>query len=218
MLAAITPRFSSMSAPDIPFGPLRARQLRGALNGPFDLDLQPGRCCVISGPSGIGKSLLLRLLADLDPNSGEVSLAGIDRQRLPASIWRRHVCLVASDAGWWEERVASHFSDTATARALLPALGIEADRFDAPVAQLSSGERQRLALLRAIVLRPRFLLLDEPTSALDPENTARVEAVLSQLREQGTGLLVVSHSPEQTERLADQRLLMGHDGLHEVPR
>lgn len=89
-----------MNPPQIPLGPLQARALRGAHSGPFDLDLAPGRCTVLSGPSGIGKSLLLRMLADLDPNQGRVSLAGVDRESLPASTWRRLVTyLQPSQAG-----------------------------------------------------------------------------------------------------------------------
>jgi ABC-type iron transport system FetAB ATPase subunit len=75
------------------------------------------------------------------------------------------------------------------------------------VAQLSSGEKQRLALLRLMVNRPRVLLLDEPTANLDPENVTRVEKlVAAYLRREGAAVLWVSHDPEQTRRVAQRRL------------
>ncbi|SDI73523.1 ABC transporter ATP-binding protein [Pseudomonas panipatensis] len=205
-----------MNHPDIPVGPLRVRQLRGALSGPFDLDLQPARCTVLSGPSGIGKSLLLRMLADLDPNQGEVSLAGVSRESMPASAWRRLVTYVAAESGWWADGVAEHFADVEAARALLPAVSLAPALLDAPVARLSSGERQRLALLRAVLQRPRFLLLDEPTAALDPHSRDQVEALLQRLKGEGMGLLLVSHDPAQAARLGDCQLRMSADGLREV--
>ena len=206
-----------MNLADIPLGPLSARGLRGALSGPFDLDLEAGRCCVLSGPSGVGKSLLLRLLADLDPGVGRVSLAGVDRASLPASAWRRLVTYVAAESGWWEDDVAAHFADLDAARPLLPLVNLDPALLQAQVAQLSTGERQRLALLRAVVQSPRFLLLDEPTAALDPASRERVEQLLHQLKTAGVGLLVVSHDPEQGRRLGDTRLRLDADGLREVP-
>jgi ABC-type multidrug transport system ATPase subunit len=85
---------------------------------------------------------------------------------------------------------------------LLPAVCLAPALLDAPVARLSSGERQRLALLRAVLQRPRFLLLDEPTAALDPHSRDQVEALLQRLKGEGMGLLLVSHDPAQAARLA----------------
>ncbi|MBD9677701.1 ATP-binding cassette domain-containing protein [Pseudomonas sp. PDM18] len=200
----------------IPQGPLQARELRGAHSGPFDLDLPPGCCTVLSGPSGIGKSLLLRMLADLDPNQGRVSLAGISRESVPASSWRRLVTYLAAESGWWEDDVAAHFTDLDAARPLLPQVNLDPALLHAQVLQLSTGERQRLALLRAVVQNPRFLLLDEPTAALDPASRDGVEQLLKRLQAQGTGLLLVSHDPEQARRLADARLQLDSQGLREV--
>lgn len=199
----------------IPTGPLQARELRGALSGPFDLELAPGRCTVLSGPSGIGKSLLLRMLADLDPNQGRVSLGDVSRESLPASTWRRLVTYVAAESGWWEDSVAAHFSDLDAVRPLLPQVNLDPSLLQAQVLQLSTGERQRLALLRALVQQPRFLLLDEPTAALDPASRDAVEQLLRRQREQGMGLLLVSHDADQAQRLADVNLRLDEQGLHE---
>lgn len=86
----------------------------------------------------------------------------------------------------------------------------------AQVMQLSTGERQRLALLRAVVQNPHFLLLDEPTAALDPDSREAVEQLLRGLQAHGTGLLLVSHDAEQGRRLGDVRLLLDSQGLREV--
>ena len=75
-----------------------------------------------------------------------------------------------------------------------------------PVARLSTGERQRLALVRALVQGPEVLLLDEPTGPLDAEATERVEALLRGALERGAGMLIVTHSPEQAARLARRHL------------
>jgi ABC-type iron transport system FetAB ATPase subunit len=173
--------------------------------GPFSLELADGECVGIAGASGAGKSVFLRMVADLDPHAGSVRLDEARCEAMPAPAWRRQVTYVAAESGWWAERVGAHIADPAAARALLPALGIAADALDWPVGRLSTGERQRLALIRALVQAPRVLLLDEPTSALDPEATEAVETVLRQALARGAGILLVSHNPAQAERLARRR-------------
>jgi ABC-type multidrug transport system ATPase subunit len=160
----------------------------------------------VLGPSGAGKSLFLRAIADLDPALGEVSLDGRSRASMPAPQWRRQVALVPTESGWWADIVHQHFTDTDRLRPLLDQVGLPADAFDWPVGRLSSGERQRLALLRALQSEPRVLLLDEPTSALDRETTLRVEALLRQQLEAGRAILLATHDLEQANRLASARL------------
>ena len=205
-----------MSPSPFPVGTLSARALRGALSGPFDLDLDPGRCTVLSGPSGIGKSLLLRMIADLDPNQGTVSLGGVSRESQPAHVWRRWVTYVPAESGWWEDDVAAHFADPDGARRLLPQVNLDPALLRAQVTQLSTGERQRLALVRALLQQPHFLLLDEPTAALDPDNREHVERLLLAAKAQGMGLLVVTHDAEQARRLGERQLHLDHDGLTEL--
>ncbi len=71
--------------------PLRVRRLGGLIPGPFDLDVADGGCAVLTGPSGIGKSLFPRMIADLDPHRGEAWLDGTARSAVPAPAWRRAV-------------------------------------------------------------------------------------------------------------------------------
>ena len=195
---------------------LEISDLTGAPGGPFNLALAAGDCLVISGPSGIGKSLLLRMIADLDENTGTVILNGVSRQAMPAPQWRRQVMYVAAESGWWAERVREHMQPAADAAALLPRLGLRDALLDAPVSQLSTGERQRMALLRAIIRKPAVLLLDEPTSALDHASTLAVEALLTERAAAGAGLVVVSHNEQQAGRIATRRAQMTAGRLTEM--
>ena len=189
---------------------LRIANLLSALAGPFDLELAAGECVAITGPSGAGKSLFLRMVADLDPNQGEVFLEGVERRTLPAPAWRRKVVYNAAEPGWWHERVADHFPGTEleAARAMAPRLALAPALLDAPVLQLSTGERQRMALIRALALASPVLLLDEATGALDEDSTLLVEAVLRERLAAGVTIVMVTHSAAQAARLGSRHLRM----------
>ncbi len=172
--------------------------------GPFTLSVADGTCCAVTGPSGAGKSVLLRMVADLDPHDGQVLLDGVDRNSLPAPEWRRRVTYLAAESGWWADRVGDHFpTPNPDFEPNRDSLRLPAGVLDWPVTRLSTGERQRLALLRGLAGTPRILLLDEPTAALDPAATAAVEAILRARLARGMALLLVSHSADQVVRLAD---------------
>ena len=182
--------------------------LRSELVGPVDLAVAPGQCVTIEGPSGCGKTRLLRAIVDLDPNRGRVRLDGRQREAMPAWYWRRLVGLVPAESGWWADRVGEHFERPGALPPLLEALGLPPDSPDWEVSRLSSGERHRLAIARALCLEPRALLLDEPTASLDAAATARVEALLRRLLRAGRPLVVVTHDPAQARRLGTRRLTM----------
>ncbi|HUI16351.1 MAG TPA: ABC transporter ATP-binding protein [Alphaproteobacteria bacterium] len=168
--------------------------------------LADGECVVVSGPSGAGKSLLLRAIADLDPNESEILLDAERREALPAPLWRRRVTYVAAESGWWADAVGAHFAHRDAAAALAQSLGLPAACLDWPVSRLSTGERQRLALVRALVQKPRALLLDEPTSGLDQNAAEAVETLLKAALAHDTAILMVSHDPAQAARLARRQL------------
>ncbi len=180
---------------------------------PSDLDVAAGECVAVSGPSGAGKSLLLRAIVDLDPNQGDVSLDGNGRAAMAAPDWRRRVVYVPAEAGWWADRVADHFPDPAIAAPLVTRLGLPAAAMEWEVARLSTGEKQRLALARAMVISPDALLLDEPTSGLDPETTAIVESMLHERVADGIAVLIVTHDARQAKRLAKRRYRMAKGKL-----
>jgi putative ABC transport system ATP-binding protein len=187
---------------------LRIVNLHSRLVGPFDLEVATGECLAITGPSGAGKSLFLRMVADLDPNQGEVLLDGVERRTLPAPAWRRKVVYSAAEPGWWHERVADHFSSEhlAFAHTMAPRLGVPPALLDGLVVQLSTGERQRMALMRALALASPVLLLDEATGALDEDSTILVEAVLRERLAAGVTIAMVTHSVAQATRLGHRHL------------
>ncbi len=187
---------------------LRSVRLRSALVGPFDIEVAAGECIAITGASGSGKSLFLRLLADLDPGEGEVFLDDVERSTMPAPAWRRQVAYVAAESGWWFDTVAAHFPDLPAARALAPALDLKPELFDGLVLRLSTGEKQRLALIRSLLPGPKALLLDEPTGALDEASQAAVETLLRQHLARGCAIVLVTHQPAQAARLGQRRFVM----------
>ncbi len=179
---------------------LTVSELRFHEFGPFSLKVGREECVGLSGPSGTGKTLLLRSIADLDPHEGEVQLDSQESTSLPAPRWRQQVGLLAAESEWWYDDVGAHF--TRVDKALLSALGFEPDVMGWQISRLSTGEKQRLAILRLLVQQPRILLLDEPTANLDHGNRDRVEQLIrSYLSQRKAGALWVAHDPAQLERV-----------------
>ena len=189
---------------------LVVKELRSQFAGPFDLNLGAGACAAITGPSGSGKSLFLRMIADLDPNEGKVWLNGTERASIIAPDWRRKVTYVSAESGWRADTVIEHFTrdKRSEVAGLTARLGLPADLLDASIARLSTGEKQRLALVRALLLYPPVLLLDEPTGPLDEELVTRVEGLLRERMAAGISVLLVTHDANQAERLGDRRYRM----------
>ena len=182
---------------------------------PVSLSLSAGELVCLSGPSGAGKTLLLRALADLDVNQGEVSLDGISREQLTPMAWRRQVGYLPAESRWWGSTVGEHFERVDNQQ--LSSLGFDTAVSDWRVERLSSGERQRLALARLLANRPRVLLLDEPTANLDPDNIRRVEQLVKEyLAEQQAACLWVTHTRDQIARIADRELDLDASGLQEA--
>ncbi|MFA7387859.1 MAG: ABC transporter ATP-binding protein [Thiohalobacteraceae bacterium] len=182
---------------------LRAEAIQGAGWGPLNLTVGAGECLCLQGPSGAGKTRLLRALADLDPHGGQVYLDDVVAARIPPPQWRREVALLPADSRWWATTVAEHFPKRAR---LDPAsVGLPAAALHWTVERLSSGERQRLALLRLLANQPKVLLLDEPTANLDAANVARIETLIADYRRiHSAAVLWVSHDQEQIARIADR--------------
>lgn len=189
---------------------LRVEHLKIGRLPPLSFSVKGGECLAIEGPSGSGKTRLLRAIADLDPCEGHILLDGLAREEVPATTWRKLVRYAAAEPAWWSDTpraaLPAAFLASERLQRLCHALDIAPALLDRAIAELSTGERQRLALIRALADEPRVLLLDEPTAALDAASAALVEELIRFLVLSGRSVLLVSHDPAQIARLADAQL------------
>ncbi len=183
----------------------------------ISLNLAAGEIHCISGDSGIGKSRLLRALADLDNCDGQLSLNDENRCDMTACAWRSQVMLVPARPRWWLATAAEHMAQPMDAAALN--IRLPATPLAGPTERLSTGESTRLALLRALSREPSVLLLDEPTAALDETTEAAVEALLQDYvsTQPGRCILWVSHSRTQAQRVATVRWQLSSSAMERLP-
>ncbi len=162
---------------------------------------------VLFGPSGAGKSTLIRILAGLvSPHEGRILLDDVPFEETDPQDWRRRVVLLHQTPrmfpGSVEDnlRLAADYHDLSVdPSALLERCRLEVG-LDQPAGTLSGGEQKRLALARALSVRPRFLLLDEPTASLDERSRRTIDGLIRDLSGD-TGVLVVTHNPREIEEL-----------------
>lgn len=193
---------------------LRVSALHTFQRGPYDLNIAAGECVSLRGASGSGKSLLLRAIADLDPHDGEVFLEQTACGKIPAPQWRRLIALLPVESQWWLDEVGAHFPGGDCP--WLAPLGFSDAAMGWQVSRLSSGEKQRLALARALMNRPRVLLLDEPTASLDEGNALALEAVVATYRtDNNAAVLWVSHNAAQAARVAGRHFQLTSQGITE---
>lgn len=185
---------------------------------PVSLCLHVGEIVTLRGPSGIGKSRLVRAIADLEPaSSGTVMLRNTALSVMPAPKWRDRVRYLAAEPGWWAETARAHFREPSAVQTRLSSLLLAEAVMDRPIAELSTGERQRLALLRGMEGAPAVLLLDEPTSALDPESTQAVQNMLRHFAARGGAILLVTHNAAQAHEIGDRHYHLDPQGCREIP-
>lgn len=157
----------------------------------------------LSGPSGSGKTQLLRAIADLDPHKWLLQLNNKPHTDYPPHIWRQQLQYLPAEPVWWTDTAAEVIHPDI--QPLAEALGLSPKLLQHPVQQLSTGERQRFALLRALSVEPQILLLDEPTAALDENSAELVEALLQTwVNDRARAIIWVSHDRQQRQRLATQ--------------
>jgi ABC-type iron transport system FetAB ATPase subunit len=178
------------------------------------LDVRPGEVVCVSGDSGSGKSRLLRAIADLDDHTGEIAIGGDRCADVPPDRWRSRVMMVPAESSWWADTVVEHFATPVPGS--FAAFRMAEESLGWQVSRLSSGEKQRLALLRALSRRPRALLLDEPTANMDPELAHDVEAWFrDHARRESVRILWVAHDVAQIERIADRHFAIRGSTLQE---
>ena len=201
-------------------GDLEVRDLKKVVSPQFRLGAcfvaRQGERVILAGRSGSGKTTLLRMLAGLEvPDSGTVHLGGRELTRLQPR--ERDIGLVFQEHALFPAlNVIENVSFGLVARKVAGAQPIAMDWLGrvgmagmakAPIGQLSGGERQRVAFLRAIIWKPRLLLLDEPFSALDSATKAMLSRELISLHEAWpVPMIVVTHDEHEIEGLATGRL------------
>jgi len=197
-----------------------------ALDG-VDLDVAPGELVTLVGPNGAGKSTLLRAITGLVPvRAGTIALDGIPLAGAAAeTIVRRGVAMVPEGRelfgalsvrenlalGAWATPRRERRIDEGLERvlALFPALG---PRIHQAAATLSGGEQQMVAIGRALMARPRLLLLDEPSVGLAPLVVRDIFAVLRSLKEAGLTMLLVEQNARAAFRIADRGYVLRPGG------
>lgn len=201
-----------------------------------DLTLLAGEHLFVRGASGSGKTTLLNLLAGIHvPTSGTLRILGEDIAALSPSRRDRfradHIGVVFQQFNLlpylsvlenvtlscaFSPRKRSHASADGSiddaARRLLESLNLSADYHDSPVAKLSVGQQQRVAVARALIGGPELLIADEPTSALDADNRDRfLELLFREAQALQCTLIFVSHDPQLAERFDRMIELVAHD-------
>ena len=190
----------------------------------LDLTVKDGEVLSIVGPSGIGKTTLLRIIAGLLPaddgkitlNDKELDITGNrtgadvgvifqDFNLFPQYTVKENVMLAPQMV---QKRSKDEAEEVATT--LLQQLGLEDQATKYPY-QLSGGQRQRVAIARALAMKPGILAYDEPTSGLDEESTKRVIAIIQQLQQQGVTQLIVTHDLPFAQAVADVTFDFGKD-------
>ena len=196
----------------------------------IDLEIANGERVVVIGPSGTGKSTLLRCLNFLDrPQAGHISIGKVDVDAAKASkadilALRRCTAFVFQNYALFANKTAKENimealvvvqkrpSEEAEKRALevLAETGL-ADRADSYPAALSGGQQQRVGIGRAMALGAELMLFDEPTSALDPEWVGEVLDLMRSVAEQKQTMLIVTHEMQFAREIADRVVFM-HGG------
>jgi signal transduction histidine kinase/ABC-type multidrug transport system ATPase subunit len=213
------PPLLSVSGLAVRFGQLTA------LDG-VDLDVRPGELVALAGENGAGKTTLVRCIAgDIVPTGGRIALDGKTVPADPLAAARRGIAVVWQDLALCDNLdVASNLllgherrwqlrSDVrlhGDAAALLRRTGIPLHDTTRSVRSLSGGQRQLVAVAKAMSRQPRLLLLDEPTSSLGVKESKLVEELIIELRERGSTILLACHDIHQMFRLADRIVVLRH--------
>jgi len=214
------------------------RRSFGAVRAVRDISLHaaPGEVTALVGPNGAGKTTLMLVLATLlVPDGGQVRVAGHDPVTEPDAV-RAQMGWSPDFFGMYDNLTAREYLEFFAAAYRLPRaarrdraeellrLARLGDYGEQPVHVLSRGQKQRLALARALVHRPSVLLLDEPAAGLDPHSRVELRTLLRRLAADGAAVLVSSHILSDLEETADrvvfvdQGVTVGEHHMSDLPR
>ena len=204
----------------------------GGVRALHDVDLTLGRAEVVAliGDNGAGKSTLVKVISGVEhPDTGELRVDGasvhLDTPRAAAAhgIYTVHQDLALCDnldavrnlflgqeivGSRWSGRQLHRHRMESEARRVLDSLSVKIRSLSTPVGRLSGGQRQGIAICRALISDPRLVLLDEPTAALGVSQRAEVLDLIGRLRDQGRGVLVISHDLKDVQQVADRVVVM----------
>jgi UDP-glucose/iron transport system ATP-binding protein len=181
-----------------------------------DAEFKSGVVTAVAGPSGAGKTSLLRCLNRLEePDGGRVLLDGVDVRSMDPTELRQRVGMIFQTPTVFEGGVRANLAyglkEAPTDESLVEVLGasgLDPSFLDRDSSALSVGQAQRVCIARALIRRPEVLLMDEPTSALDKDAAARIESLLHDLTAGGLAIVLVTHNLEQAARVAEWALLL----------
>lgn len=194
---------------------LQLSSMVDSLTSSITFRAQSGDIIGISGTSGTGKSLLLKAVADLIPHQGFVSLNGKSQEDVEPDKWRKQVMLVPAESQWWLDTVQEHFKELKTEH--LQQLGLSDSIKIQNIHQLSSGEKQRLAILRAVEKLPKVLLLDEVSANIDYGNTLNLERLIKEYVQVNQAIVLwISHDQQQLDRISNHQFALTRDGFSEL--
>ena len=214
---------------------IRAERVTRRFGGVTALDdvtfeASAGSITCLLGDNGAGKSTLIRILAGVfPPTSGRIVLAGEevrftsprdalargiatvhqDLALVPLlSVWRNFFLGEEPTVGKWPLRRIDVAACRRTALAQLDALGIALYDAEQPVATLSGGQRQAIAIARAVHRGGRVLILDEPTASLGAAQRELVTNLIRRVRDRGTAVILITHHSTEADELADRRVVL----------
>ena len=223
-MSATTPSAGSNATPA-----LRLKNIRKQFGGniaihDFSLDVMPGEIVALVGDNGAGKSTLIKMISGVyAPTQGSIELGGqanrfkdaSDARKAGIEVVYQDLALADSQSVYMNMFLGRELVKGPLRRldkkrmiqeteALVKALDVRIPSSLAPIRALSGGQRQAVAIARATHWAQRLVLMDEPTAALGVAETAKVEAMVSSLRERKLAIFVISHNLEQVFRIADR--------------
>lgn len=191
----------------------------------IELDINPGEVVALVGDNGAGKSTLVKVLAGVhQPTSGVIRYEGREvTMESPAAAMKLGIATVYQDLALCEnlDVVANLFlghelspyaldEEAMEARSwtLLQELAARIPSVREPIASLSGGQRQTVAIARSLITNPRIIMLDEPTAALGVAQTAEVLNLIERVRDKGLGVIMISHNMEDVRAVADRIVVL----------